>query len=278
MPKYLNLISYFGGKYLHLPWLLDKFPKGNYHFVDAMCGAANVALNVNYPLITINDLNDNVINLFKVMRDDPDELLRRIYFTPFARAEINSLITDFNDITCPIERARRFYVRSQLGYGANGSQNNHKGFGSEYKIQPSNFYRVDNWNLKFRKFADIVQKLREIQIENRDVFDLIDRVNSPDVILYIDPPYLFSTRSSRKRYTHEWDEAMHIRLAEKVSNARCFVANSGYDSDLYNDLYKVFHKTTGKLQRVSVKKKLNREILWSNYDPTFTKGVMKLFN
>ena len=78
MSRYLNLISYFGGKFPHLKWLIDKFPQGNYHFIDIMCGSANVALNVDYPLITINDLNSDVINLFKVMRTNLDEFMKRI--------------------------------------------------------------------------------------------------------------------------------------------------------------------------------------------------------
>src|SRR5450759_984121 len=94
MQKYINLISYFGGKYPHLKWLISKFPAGNYHFIDIMCGSGNVALNVNYPLITVNDVNDEIINLFNVLRDNYDEFLRALYFTPFSRAELNRIITD----------------------------------------------------------------------------------------------------------------------------------------------------------------------------------------
>ena len=167
--KHLNLISYFGGKYPHLNWLLPLLPAGNYHFVDAMCGAANVALNVNYPLVTINDLNSDLINLFQVLRSDPDELLRRIYFTPFSREVFENSIEDVED---PVEKAWQFFVRAQLGYGGVSSQNKHKGFGCEKKISRSQYYRVDNWNKKLEKLDQIIEKLRGFQIENMDVFEI----------------------------------------------------------------------------------------------------------
>ena len=265
--KHLNLISYFGGKFPHLSWLISKFPRGNYHFVDIMCGSANVALNVNYPLVTINDLNNNVINLFEVLRNNPDEFFRALYFTPFARKELEQIVNDKNDIQDKVELARRYFVRSQLGYGANGSQNNHHGFGLEYKLQSSNFYRVDNWNAKLAKLPSIIDKLRGFQIENKSMFDLFERVNNQDTIVYFDPPYLFSTRSSRKRYQFEWDIEDHQKLACLVKNAVCKVAISGYDDDQYDKLFPDYFKTNAPPSRSNVRKRLVQECLWTNYNP-----------
>ena len=178
MNKHLNLISYFGGKYPHLNWLIDKFPKGNYHFIDIMCGSANVALNVDYPLVTINDLNDDVINLFYVLREKYDEFLRELYFTPFSRSEFERVVDGTGNCVeaSDVEKARRYFLRCQLGYGANGSQNNHLGCGFEWKLQQSNFYRVDNWNVKLKRLANIVARLRGFQIESTDAIELFDNV------------------------------------------------------------------------------------------------------
>lgn len=274
--KYLNLISYFGGKYPHLKWLLNQFPKGNYHFVDIMCGSANVALNVDYPLITINDLNDDVVNLFKVLRTNHEEFVRQVYFTPFSRTELYNIIDDF-DLECnPVEQARRFFVRSQLGYGANGSQNNHKGAGFEYQIQRSGFYRVDNWNVKLKRLAVIAERLRQFQIEHRNAIELFEKVDKPGTIVYFDPPYLLRTRKSKKRYTHEVDDDFHHQLSEKLKQAKCMVAVSGYDDPFYDDLYNCFHKTIGPVNRQNVQKGYRRECLWSNYDPSILNGNLKL--
>lgn len=238
MNKYYNLITYFGGKYPHLKWLINQFPAGNYHFIDLMCGSANVALNINYPLITINDINDNVINLFEVLRDNHEEFTRAIYFTPFSRAELYKILGSTDEGCSKLERARRYFVKSQLGYGANGSQNNHYGVGFEYKLHSSNYYRVDNWNLKLKKFAYIVEKLKSFQIENRDAIDLFDSVDKKTSIIYIDPPYVMSTRKSKKRYKHEVDIEFHEQIAEKAKKAVARVIISGYNSPLYDSLFK----------------------------------------
>jgi len=276
MAKHLNLISYFGGKYPHLTWLINQFPKGNYHFVDIMCGSANVGINVDYPLITINDLNKEVVNLFEVLRYNFDEFVRLIYFTPFSRGELYNIIDDFNEPSDKIERARRYFIRSQLGYGANGSQNNHKGAGFEYAIQKSNYYRVDGYNFKLHKLHEIAAKLRSMQIEQKDVFELFEKVNKANNIVYFDPPYLMTTRTSGKRYHHEVTEDFHYKLAETVKSSKCFVAISGYDSSLYDELFMGFHKSMGPLRKSTVSKRAVNECLWTNYDPITINGALKL--
>jgi len=276
--KHINLISYFGGKFPHLPWLIDLFPKGNYHFVDLMCGSANVALNVDYPLISINDLNGDVVNLFEVLRNNYDDFFRAVYFTPFSREELNNIITDALDDKDfePIEKARRYYAKCQLGYGANGSQNNHYGAGFEWKLYRSNFYRVDNWNSRLNKLPIIVDKLRHMQITKLDALELFDKVNIKGNIVYIDPPYLLSLRKSKKRYNHEQEDDFHLKLAEKVKNANCYVAISGYDSELYSELFSGMHVSCSKVTKSNVGKISTREMLWTNYDPAIVNGSLKL--
>lgn len=278
MKKYINLISYFGGKYPHLKWLTDQFPKGNYHFIDAMCGSANVALNVSYPLITINDMNNEVVNLFRVLRDDYDEFMRLLYFTPFSRAELNNIITDYIEgkQISDVERARRYFTKSQLGYGANGSQNNHYGTGFEWKLHKTNYYRVDNWNLKLNRLAKIVDRLRHFQVENRDSLELFDSVNRPGNIVYFDPPYLLSLRKSHKRYLIEQEDEFHVRLSEKVKKAKCFVAISGYDSPLYNEIFSDMYKSIDVPKKSNVGKIEVTECLWTNYDIDSIKGNYKM--
>lgn len=278
MQKYLNIIPYFGGKYPHLKWLIDKFPHGNYHFIDAMGGGANVAINVNYPLVTYNDLNEEVLNLFYVLRENFDELIRSIYFTPWSRTEYNKIITDaINGTTFDdIERARRYFIKSQLGYGANGSQNNHYGASFDKKLYKTSYSKVDNWNCKIDRLSRVVDRLRHIQIENIDALDLFDRVNTKGNICYFDPPYLLSTRQAKKRYLHEVEDSFHVKLAQKTKNAKCYVAISGYNSPLYDEIFTGFYKTQDIEKRANTGNLAVSECLWSNYDPAAVNGTYKL--
>lgn len=270
MNRYINLVNYFGGKYPHLKWLIDKFPQGNYHFIDIMCGSANVALNVDYPFVTINDINDDVFNLFKVLRENYEEFLRALYLTPFCRTELYKIIDDkragksYSDI----EEARRYFVKCQMGYGANGSQNNHYGMGFEYLLHSKGYQKVDNWNVKLKRLSKIVSKLRGFQIEHSNALDLFPKVNRPGNIVYFDPPYLLSVRHDKKRYKHDLSDDFHHQLAEKATSAECYIAISGYDSHLYNELFKGFYKSINKPTKTNTGKRVNQECLWTNYDPS----------
>ncbi len=278
MNKYLNLVGWFGGKFPHLPWLLSRFPKGDYHFVDGTCGAGTVSLNVDYPLKTVNDVNQDIINLFKVLREQQEELIRAIYFTPFSRKEVYDIIDDPNPVDDPVEKARRFFLRCVAGYGANGSQNDHRGLGFEFKTVRRGFYRVDSWNSKLKKLPIIAEKLRAMQIESMDVLDLIPHYDRETCFIYIDPPYLGHTRYSKKRYRHEADDAeFHIKLAEKLTSLKHAIwAISGYQSDLYDDLYRSYNKDKSKGNRSNTANKLTQEVLWFNYE--LQGEPLKIFN
>lgn len=272
----VNLVTYFGGKGQMLHWLIPLLPVGNYHFIDAMCGAANVALNVRYPLITVNDINEEMINLFRVLREDFDEFCRLVYFTPFSRKELINIL-EAEPTEDRIERARRYFARCQMGYGANGSQNNHKGMGFEYKPYPSAYYRVDGWNDKLEKLRDVVDRMRHFQIESVNVIDLIKKVDRKDTVIYLDPPYVLSTRKSKKRYIHECEDDFHTELLTAAKEAKhAFIAISGYENDLYNEILNGWHVTKSPENRTNTGKVPRVEVLWTNYDPNTVNGQIAM--
>jgi len=63
-----------------------------------------------------------------------------------------------------------------------------------------------------------------------------DYAGSGRVLVYADPPYLLSTRTSRARYKHDFVEADHVGLLELLRGLPCSVMVSGYPSDLYDEL------------------------------------------
>lgn len=257
-----------------LPWLKPLLPIGDYHFVDGMCGAANVALNVDYPLITVNDINSEVINLFEVLREESEEFMRILYFTLFSREELYKVL-DSKPIPDRVEMARRFFVRCQLGYGANGSQNNHRGVGFGFNTSKSKYYRVDGWNFKMDYLAAMIERFRKMQIEHCDVLDLIEKVDRPTTIIYLDPPYVLSTRSSKKRYKFECSDDFHVKLLEAAKNVKhAYVAISGYDNELYKEILKDWFVTKSPTNKSNTGKREVVECLWTNYDPLTVNGQL----
>lgn len=57
-------------------------------------------------------------------------------------------------------------------------------------------------------------------------------------LIYSDPPYLLSTRTSGRRYRFDYDEEKHVELLELLKRLPCHVMLSGYPSTLYDDLLK----------------------------------------
>lgn len=94
--------------------------------------------------------------------------------------------------------------------------------------------------------------------------ELIRRFNFNNVLVYADPPYLLKTRHA-KQYRHEMTDEDHEELLAALTAHKGFVAISGYDSPLYNEHLKDWHKTEfSALNQLSEKR---REILWTNYEP-----------
>src|SRR6267142_6958794 len=103
------VFGWYGGKFNHLEWLLPLLPECR-HYCEPFAGSGAVLLNRRpSPIETYNDLDGEVANFFRVLREQPDELARQIGLTPFSREEF-AIACKLDPEAAPLERARRFYV------------------------------------------------------------------------------------------------------------------------------------------------------------------------
>jgi DNA adenine methylase len=106
------VFGWYGGKFSHLDWLLPLLPKCH-HYCEPFAGSAAILLNRQpSPIETYNDLDGEVVNFFRVLRDKSSKLKKAIALTPFSREEFATACILDPDVT-DIERARRFYVRAR---------------------------------------------------------------------------------------------------------------------------------------------------------------------
>jgi hypothetical protein len=85
----LIAFGWYGGKYSHLDWLLPLLPR-THHFCEPYGGSAAVLINREpSPVETYNDLDGDVVNFFRVLRDKKDELIEKIGLTPFSFISVN---------------------------------------------------------------------------------------------------------------------------------------------------------------------------------------------
>ncbi|MBK8750668.1 MAG: DNA adenine methylase [Candidatus Competibacteraceae bacterium] len=271
------VFGWYGGKFSHLDWLLPLLPKCH-HYCEPFAGSGAVLLNRKpSPVETYNDIDGDVVNFFRVLRDQQDELSRIIALTPFSREEYHSAIYGTTDGISEVERARRFYIKARqtrtglaqtasLGRWANCKDTSRAGMSGV----------ISRWLGGVEALDDIAQRLIRVQIENRPAIDVIQLYDSSNTLFYCDPPYLHATRGDSQAYSFEMDESQHREFADTVNECRGQVAVSGYDHPLMDELFKSgrWFKMLGADKTIHSTKGTRQEVLWTNFSP---KSQEKLF-
>lgn len=220
-------LRYYGGKWNLAPWIISFFPPHK-NYVEPCGGAASVLLQKpRSPLETYNDLDGNVVNFFRVLRDRPDELIRKIRLTPWARAEYELSLEPCEE---PIEMARRFFVSSWLSMNG-GTSNSSPGFSVKHDDRG---YSV---TLYFDELSTIADRLTGVQIERKPAKEIIEKSGYEETMIYFDPPYVTSTRAQAERYALEWTNDDHAGAYELLRQCAGYVVVSGYACPLYTELY-----------------------------------------
>jgi DNA adenine methylase len=268
----LIAFPYFGGKYSHLPWLLPLIPPAK-HYVELFGGSGAVLLNREPALIeTFNDLDGDVVNFFRVLRDPVlrEELLLRLRLTPFSRQELREAIGMHRNNTViddPLERARLYYVRARQSRGplTTGSVNSW-GFIRDL-VRRNLSAHISQWLSGVDMLSEVATRLLTCQIECRPALEVVALYDGPDVLMYADPPYIAESRHDPDIYTHEMDEREHFQLSEALHRCKARVALSGYRSPLYDAWYadwrRVDRETTSRVKPGM--RTVRTESLWMNY-------------
>jgi len=261
------LLRYFGGKWQMRHWIVDLLPPHDY-YAEPFAGAASILL-AKEPAPQgeiINDLNGDVVNLFRVMqsREQGDELIRRLEWTPFARAELEVSREQSSD---PIERARRMLIRSFMGIEVAGIESSKTGFrmgnvdlarlDQEGKATFRNCARDwENWK---QAAGAIRNRLANVMIYERDAFEFIDLMDAPTCLLYVDPPYAHETRA-QTRYAVEFTD--HARLVTRLLSCKAMVVLSGYVNSAYEPLEAAGWARKERKSRANMSDDPRMECLW----------------
>lgn len=261
--------GWYGGKFSHLAWLLPLLPKCH-HYIEPFGGSGAVLLNRGpSPVETYNDLSGEVVNFFRVLRNESEELTRQLSVTPFSRAEyIESL--DLTESISELERARRFYVRTrQSFFGLSESASPGRWAYCKNTSRQGMSCSVSRWINGIPGLEEIAGRLMRVQIECMPAIDLIKKYDDPAALFYVDPPYHGAARACKKAYGQfEFIDGQHEELAEVLLNCKAHVAISGYSCPQMDDLYACWKKFEAPAKRInsSVKGGIRQECLWTNYE------------
>jgi DNA adenine methylase len=249
------LVRYHGGKWELAPWIISHFPTHRV-YVEPFGGGASVLLQKPRCYAEIyNDLDGEMVNLFRVVRERGADLLAAIETTPFSRAEFQ---TAYEPTTDSLEWARRVLMRSHFGHAGDGTHGRVTGFRS--RSVNSGTHPGMQWRTFPDSVAAIVDRLRGVVIENRDAVEVILQHDHKETLYYIDPPYVPETRDAGKDYRHEMTVEQHRRLAEVLHEVAGGVILSGYPSTLYEELYGDWRRVERKALAEGARERV--EVLW----------------
>lgn len=232
------VMRYHGGKFRLADWIMSFFPDHHHTYVEPFGGAASVLMcKPRSPAEVYNDLDADVVNVFRVLRDPSDaQRLRELCtLTPYARAEFIAAYDDGSDD--PVEQARRTIFRAAAGFGSAGATKGRTGFRSYSRSDRSVTPAMD-WASYPQAIQGFCERLFGVIIESGAALDVMARHDATDTLFYVDPPYLHATRmmDGSRAYRHEMSDQEHENLCNRLTDIQGFVVLSGYPNPMYDDV------------------------------------------
>lgn len=258
------VLRYHGGKWKLADWIISHFPAHRV-YVEPFGGAASVLIQKPRAYAEVyNDLDGEVCNLFRVLRDPSQarELKRQAELTPFARSEFELSYLPDGD---PIEQARRTLFRSFAGFGSGAASGHQTGFRSN--VTRSHTTPAIDWANYPALVEGFCSRLRGVVIESRPAPEVMRRYDTPETLHYLDPPYPLGTRTLRGHYASvyrfEMTDDEHRELAGTARESKGMVVVSGYACDLYDrELFADWHREERAAHADGARDRV--EVLWMN--------------
>ncbi|MFN8485157.1 MAG: DNA adenine methylase [Anaerolineae bacterium] len=259
--------GWYGGKFSHLDWLLPLLPRTT-HYCEPFGGSAAVLINRDpSPIETYNDIDGEVVNFFRVLREQKEALIEAIGLTPFSREEFELAIEEPTRALSDLERARRFYVRArQVRTGLAQTASSGRWAHCRLTSRAGMAGAVSRWLGAVEDLPEIAQRLLRVQIEHGSANDVIQRYDSEETLFYCDPPYPHDSRGDSKAYRYEMTDNQHRDLAEVLRGVKGRVALSTYHCALIDELYADWQFIEAPSKVVHSVKQQRTEVLVVNYD------------
>ena len=228
----MPLVSYYGGKQRiasKIATIIKTIPHTVYSepFVGGGAvlyklfdkGRPNITNN-GYYREAINDKNELITNLYRVARDSPDELQRRLELTLYSQAEHKKAVEICkNGCEDTIELAWAVYVNLNQSF----ANKLNRGWGTGVKSDNHSA----SWSNRIKSLPQNLSRLKEVAIGCEDAIRFIDRWDSPQTLHYCDPPYPNTNQGHYSGYSIDDFKT----LVDKLSNCQGSFVLSNYSQD-----------------------------------------------
>lgn len=242
-------ITYYGGKQRLIKELSELLPHHRHYIEPFMGGGALFFAKTPSPSETINDLNGEVINFYKMVKTRFEELKKEVAGTLHSRSTYTEAMAIYRKKTeaSEIKRAWAFWVVTNQGFSSRiGSW----ALGKDNKVSKTLHNKKENF------IADYAKRLENVQIECGDALKIIEQYDSPDAFFYLDPPYFNSDCGHYKGYS----ENDYKKLLDKLLTIKGKFLLSSYPSELLNNYcHSKGWNIKQKKQKVNVSHKIKKE-------------------
>ena len=206
-----------------------KFFPPHETYVEAFGGALSVLVHKKpCRQEIINDLDGELVNLYRVWRNNPGLICQLLELTTYSREEMRRAY-DCTD-SSPEQMALATIIKNNMGRG--------KAFHrTGLRIaRNANTGPVKAWAKMPKTALDFHRRIKKCLIENKPAIEVIEYFDSKTTLHYVDPPYVPSTRRYTRLYRHEMTDVQHKDLVRRLISLEGMVVLSGYNNDLYNSL------------------------------------------
>ncbi len=259
--------KWVGGKSRLRKPIIDLLPSHTC-YVEPFAGAAWVLFGKPPSDVEVlNDIDQELVTFFRVVKEQPEELIASFEWELVARAEFQRLAhLDPSQLT-DVQRAHRFYYLIMAGWGG---ELNYPRFQTSITDGGHGNRLIGALKTLRERLQPIHERLSTVIIENLDWRDCIDRYDRPGTVMYVDPPY----PDNGANYAHnmrEWDQ--HRELAERLHDAQCKWILSSYDipeiREMFTDHFIISVQSSSgmKVKKNDNSRVVNREVLITNYKP-----------
>lgn len=259
--------KWVGGKSRLRKQIIDLLPPHTC-YVEPFAGAAWVLFGKSPSNVEVlNDIDQDLVNFFRVVKEKPEELIASFEWELVSRAEFERLARLDPSQLSDVQRAHRFYYLIMASWGGefhyprfqtsiNDGGHGNRLFGALQTLQ--------------KRIMPVYERLRTVIIENLDWQECIDRYDRPGALMYIDPPY----PDNKCNYVYNMRERdTHAILAERLGRTQCGWILSSQDTPYIRDLFQNHHIIAVSISSGMNTEKngntrvVNKEVLILNYAP-----------
>ena len=245
----------YGGKASIAKWIVSHFPEHKI-YLEPFCGSCSVLFAKDKSFVEmVNDLDDRIINMFKQIREQPEQLAALLWATPYSAANWRDVKVSDDEL----EDACLLMAQGVQFYCGNGNTSTW----AIDKCSANHKPKPEVWADWFSRILPAAARLRSVQVLQEDAIKAIQRVyQQEDALIYVDPPYF----GHEKEYRFGVD---YQKMVKVLKDAKSKVVVSEYaTADQFWDDWRRVEKTTAGRARTGAHNttaKEKTEVLYMNF-------------